>query len=456
MFPEAAIQLCFWHAKRAIKAKLRERRKGGTICQYYPSQAQELVPDLEICWGSISDRRPDGPHRDGTCSCSHKLINYTERGDVEALSSEEIDVFLQMFARHYNLHPFIPDESGRQIKTADIHRKSTSEVYSWCRARGYHRLWAYMWVNWYRFEQWSIWARARMPHSIPVLKTTMIVESHWRRIKHDFLHRFSRPRIDFVVWIMTTKVFPISIRQAVAITERNHRVASSSWRRDFKSVWKRLAQKEVNPSQLRYYHTNPSSWTCSCTQYLLSRFLLCKHILHAYKSIKTPFIFFSEVRRARSPPFWRHQQLVLRDEFQLASSIAGDARDPNRSPGSSVSISDQHNDSDPECPDSWSEGSELDETGESGILNAPASPDRVEMDANLMAAGLNRLQAIADIYKEQMDAGNVRFCERVYNQTLGFGSLLSDIHAIRTARNMPTTWGRQRNSASIYYRAVER
>jgi hypothetical protein len=36
-----------------------------------------------------------------------------------------------------------------------------------------------------------------------VLKTTMIVESHWRKLKHDYLHKFNnRPQIDLVVWVL--------------------------------------------------------------------------------------------------------------------------------------------------------------------------------------------------------------------------------------------------------------
>ncbi|KAJ7577202.1 hypothetical protein C8J56DRAFT_899287 [Mycena floridula] len=39
---------------------------------------------------------------------------------------------------------------------------------------------------------------------IPVLKTTMILESHWRRIKRTFLHHFASPRVDLLVWILVT------------------------------------------------------------------------------------------------------------------------------------------------------------------------------------------------------------------------------------------------------------
>jgi len=45
-------------------------------------------------------------------------------------------------------------------------------MYTWCRARNYFRLWAYLFVNWYRSEQWILWARSSNPEEIPILKTT--------------------------------------------------------------------------------------------------------------------------------------------------------------------------------------------------------------------------------------------------------------------------------------------
>lgn len=45
----------------------------------------------------------------------------------------------------------------------------------------------YMLVG-YRSGRWELWARSHNTVEIPVLETTMIAESHWRRIKHNFLH----------------------------------------------------------------------------------------------------------------------------------------------------------------------------------------------------------------------------------------------------------------------------
>lgn len=56
----------------------------------------------------------------------------------------------------------------------------------------------------------------------------MIVESHWRKIKHDYLHRFNSPRVDLVIWVLTVRVIPNALDRMDAIRNRDHRKASAS------------------------------------------------------------------------------------------------------------------------------------------------------------------------------------------------------------------------------------
>src|SRR6185437_5037869 len=56
------------------------------------------------------------------------------------------------------------------------------------------------------------------------------------------------------------------------------------------------------------YATDSKMWTCSCPAYLDSRFLLCKHLVQSVCQIKPNF--FNEVKSYRSPPFWRHKDLI--------------------------------------------------------------------------------------------------------------------------------------------------
>lgn len=158
----------------------------------------------------------------------------------------------------------------------------------------------------------------------------MIVESHWRLIKHDFLHRFSRPRIDFVTWILIKFVFPAAKRKMHAILEGDHRVAIASWRKCFKKEWTVLSQKHVDPASIHRYHTNANAWVCSCLAFLVSRFLVCKHLIFCCHPVEG-FEFFDDVRRQRTQPFWTLRLLVVKDEYQALPGLvaAGAAAVPD-------------------------------------------------------------------------------------------------------------------------------
>ena len=231
IWPDTTIQLCYWHAKRAIRDKLKDSKKTNTQNQYLPADAQKLIPDLEICWGSMPVRRPNGIHRYGRCQCESRSAKFEEVGRVETSSIPERDTVLEIFCRHYNAHPLIPDKNGTYRSSEVIHHECAAEMYAWCRSRNYFRLWAYFFVNWYKPGQWELWARSANAIEIPVLKTTMIVESYWRKIKHDYLHRFNRPRIDLVLWVLTSRVVPNAIDRMEAIRNGNHRKATASWRK---------------------------------------------------------------------------------------------------------------------------------------------------------------------------------------------------------------------------------
>lgn len=79
-----------------------------------------------------------------------------------------------MMEQHYCAHPLIP---GYSSPTPDgIREWAAREAYHFCIERDLPEVWAYLYGNWYRDGRWSLWARSA--HSeIPVLKTTMMVES---------------------------------------------------------------------------------------------------------------------------------------------------------------------------------------------------------------------------------------------------------------------------------------
>ena len=169
--------------------------------EYRPLEAQSLVSDLELCWGSLPIRCPNGDHRYGRCACPSRGVTVQAKGRIETWNNDELDTVVKIFLRHFNMHFLIPDQNGTYRSPEGIHRACAAEMYNWCRPRNYFRLRAYFWV--------ILWGRSSNPREIPVLKTTMILESHWRKVKHDYLHRFNPPRIDIVTWVLLSSVIPM-------------------------------------------------------------------------------------------------------------------------------------------------------------------------------------------------------------------------------------------------------
>ncbi|KIJ33965.1 hypothetical protein M422DRAFT_783012 [Sphaerobolus stellatus SS14] len=72
----------------------------------------------------------------------------------------------------------------------------------------------------------------------------------------------------------------------------------------------RLADIESDRARPRgIYHTDLTRWTCSCPAYLISRFLLCKHLVRKANEqlkleSKTSLKFFKQLRRQHYPPFY--------------------------------------------------------------------------------------------------------------------------------------------------------
>ena len=113
-------------------------------------EAQSLVSDLELCWGSLPIHRPNGDHRYGICTCPSRGITIEAKGRIKTWKINELDTVVETFSRHFNMHPLIPDQNGTYRSTDEIHRACAAEIYHWCKPRNCFRLWAYLWVNWYQ------------------------------------------------------------------------------------------------------------------------------------------------------------------------------------------------------------------------------------------------------------------------------------------------------------------
>ena len=178
----------------------------------------------------------------------------------------------------------------------DIWKLSTKEMYDFCYENDLKYVWAYMWCNWYQFNLWILWARAATPDRICIFKTTMLMESHWKVIKRNYLPRFFRPRLNLVIFIIITRLIPHNEIMYDKYQKGREKVA---WRKDFKKHWKNLATKEISGE---LYYTNTDQWICSCLAFLKDRFFLCKHLVKLVNNTTTSE-FFNNIQRQGIYPF---------------------------------------------------------------------------------------------------------------------------------------------------------
>ncbi|KAJ8095385.1 hypothetical protein PM082_023155 [Marasmius tenuissimus] len=251
---------------------------------------------------------------------------------------EHRPAIIEFFRRHLHLHETIPiNESGRTRNSNEIWTEATREMYRYCRENNLAQAWSYLWNRWYSPKQWVLWARAACK-AIPRIKTTMIVESTWRALKRHDLPQFNRPRLDLVVHVVLRYLLPRVQRKIVdlkGLRRQGRSIPLSPWKREWRALWKNyakpdsqrgyerelaeLAKKQVtdidraeleaeleSDGQNERYYTSLEKWVCSCPSYLISRFLLCKHLVRKALGLKisTPVLFFHSLRRNHYPPFY--------------------------------------------------------------------------------------------------------------------------------------------------------
>ncbi|KAJ3779611.1 hypothetical protein GGU10DRAFT_337877, partial [Lentinula aff. detonsa] len=229
-----------------------------------PKSYFEADSEIEDPWESGADESSSG----------EESMNPNLRTFCPSAHREHI---IDVMERHYCAHPLIP---GYAYPSAEGIRKwAVRQMYTFCFQNNLAALWAYLWENWYRPTRWELWARS-VSDTVPILKTTMMVEAHWRRIKHDFLHHFHSPRVDLLAWILITKLVPLYLHRLKEMMVETGRFRNlASWRKGFKSEWKRLETRPIAQPVSDAYRPDPLRW----------------------------------VRRSRSTPFWSHKAFYSGD-----------------------------------------------------------------------------------------------------------------------------------------------
>ncbi|KAK9251678.1 hypothetical protein V1507DRAFT_482177 [Lipomyces tetrasporus] len=198
-----------------------------------------------------------------------------------------------MIKRHLLRHPILPKfvydnttvpQSLIFETYEDIHASSVREMLDYCKSIGQPKLFRYFWNNWYRPEYRGIGlcGRPGSNTTIPISRTTMRLESHWRILKKDYASRFLKPRLDVLCYIIITGLVSSRISSAPA----NPCAAA---------VGDSTILKRVD-----IYHTDKDKWVCSCPPFVLNSRYICKH-----------FIFDVNSHRMGSSSSDHHRHLIL-------------------------------------------------------------------------------------------------------------------------------------------------
>ncbi|KAJ3069306.1 hypothetical protein HDU98_007642 [Podochytrium sp. JEL0797] len=178
-------------------------------------------------------------------------------------------------------------------------------------------VWAYMWNDWYRRERWPLWARSSVADTLSTKRTTMIVESHWQKLKHIDLAHFNRPRMDRLAHVLANETIPRCLLRLPGHESTDYRITDlTSHQKGAKQHWKKCVTAKING----HYDTRVSKWTCNCGSQKYSPYLICKHLVqqttlrltaHLAPDIsmlerfsKIPASFFKQLYLRTSPPFY--------------------------------------------------------------------------------------------------------------------------------------------------------
>lgn len=238
------------------------------------------------------------------------------------------------------------------------------------------------------------------------------------------------PRCDLLVWILVVKLAPSYYRKLNRLlTDTGRYRELPSWRKEFKRTWRKLERTPITLPQNDAYKPNVIKWVCTCPSFAISRFLVCKHLVQGVHHV--PPVFFLEVKRRRTTPFWQHPTLKPLDDSETVPSVAEDDSAP---------------------PDADS-----DEESDDGLVDTGRGDNAGKTFEEAMNAKIETIMAFAEGLKYQIQFRDERMLQALEREGASFwrlaGACLTKEKAMRSTRGAaPTTWDKSTSSA-MFYRA---
>ena len=127
-------------------------------------------------------------------------------------------------------------------------------------------------------------------------------------MKGDYLYHFSLPQLDLLVWILIMKLTPTYYQKLeVMLNDIGRFHELPKWRKDLKAEWIKAMRAQITMLMNERYRLDIKCFVCTCPQFVVSRFLLCKHLVQQFSPVDPRF--FLKVTRNHTLPIWSHPLL---------------------------------------------------------------------------------------------------------------------------------------------------
>lgn len=234
-----------------------------------------------------------------------------------------------------------------------------------------------------------------------------------------------------------TKLQVIYDRKLAFLDQETRFRGLTPWRKEFKAEWRKL---EIAQGQNSEYDTSPTDWTCSCPAFLMSRFLVCKHLVKSVHRIDGSSSFFRSVKRRYQPPFYRHPDLIaLSDSSEDSETDNSSSEDEDFE---ETGYSDFELNFDNEAEDSM-------ETGDNEAMMDGSTVNTWEEGRSAATALLAEIQELID--DQNQKGGSSRWIQKVLKEMQGLKRMKEDIEKLRVRRTMPRTW-KDTNQSTMFFK----
>ncbi|SAM02978.1 hypothetical protein [Absidia glauca] len=172
---------------------------------------------------------------------------------------------LEKMGKHYNMHHMIPEGTTFYASNEDIRLHSAKDMYDYCYENGLQDTWAYLYRNWYTKTSYDRWAKSGVDGKLPIGKTTMMIEAHWKVLKRTHLYHYNRARLDLVTFVIIQHYYKKLRTKYQSIVV--NRLETSTFESSFMKEWIKGRAAGVSG---RSYATSLTRWICGCPSFLHS------------------------------------------------------------------------------------------------------------------------------------------------------------------------------------------